>query len=126
MDDEITLDALAEKNLGRESCGLGKFEGNFNCSLARALYNSSMESGFDEQIGAVDEIGWFAKFDLSDLNIKEDGVRVAGAIVNEDDNGFFTVQTFEDIGMMNREWTNIEQDYEEFYKEQGDQTENYG
>ena len=113
--DAYSIERVAGVDFQRKSC-LGKFEGNFNCDFGRELYELAGISGFDEQIGDVQHLGWFAKVDLSDLGIRELGAPVAGVIVTEDNSGFFDYEPFETIEEMESKWNEIEREYEEFYE----------
>ncbi|MDD3492573.1 MAG: hypothetical protein PHZ19_03650 [Candidatus Thermoplasmatota archaeon] len=105
----MDIEKLKGLNLGAKKCGPGKFEGNYNCDLAEALYDLTMVSGQDEEVGSVAETGlWAGVFrDLSDLNIKEDGQKIVGAIVTEDDQGFFDYETFSNRKKLEQAWKRI-------------------
>ncbi len=114
--DAESIDAFAGKDLQRRTC-LGKFEGNYNCLLARAIYDIIMDGGTDEQIGDVGELGWFGRIDLSDLNIKEDGEKVKGVIVSENDMGSFSYASYDDKEELDKNWKEIEKEYDEYFEE---------
>ena len=118
MQDDVRLEELKGKDLGREPCGLGKFEGNFNCSLAKALYDTVMEGGVDDEIGDAEDFGWFGKVELKDLNIKEDGQPIAGAIVSQGSMGFFTYKTYPRDVELEQDWDEILAEAQDYYGEE--------
>lgn len=62
--------------------GPGKFEGNDDLRIAKALYTLTLDGQTDDQIGSVDEgmwIGWIGRF-----------------VCQEDPYGFFEYEVFED------------------------------
>jgi len=65
----------------------GKFKGNADIALAQRLYDVTMESGQIEDIGSVDEGGWYAwiedDYGLDDMR--------RHYIAVQDSQGFFTV-----------------------------------
>jgi len=118
---DIRLEELKGKDVGvRESCGLGKFEGNHNCTFAKALYDAVLEGGTDDEVGDVQDFGWYGKVDLGDLNIKESGNPVAGAIVHEDSSGFFTYSTYPRKDEFEQDWNEIIAEAQEYYDEGDD------
>ena len=82
--------------------GPGKYEGCGNYALtARYLY----EECCDDEIGSVDELGWFGRFDG-----KLKGAQVR-AIVCEDNQGFVDVEYFDTTEALDRKWSDIENAY---------------
>ena len=81
--------------------GLGKFEacGNY-ALLAQYLYENH-----DEEIGDCETFGWYAKH-----NGRIKGVNVF-AIINEDSQGFVTVDYFDDAEALYEAWDKIEAEY---------------
>ena len=108
--DAYSIERVGGVDFQRKSC-LGKFEGNFNCDFGRELYELAGISGFDEQIGDVQHLSWFAKVDLSDLGIRELGAPVAGVIVTEDNSGFFDYEPFETIDIDPETKERVTEDY---------------
>lgn len=105
-------------DMKQERPALGKFEGNYNVSFAEALYEVVMSGCCDGEAGDCPEFGcWYGRIGLDDLNIREDGEPVVGAIVSEDDRGFFGYQTFQTVSEFENAWEKIEKMVERFYEE---------
>ena len=112
------IEDFRSANVRREQPAPGKFEGNYSASFAEALHEVTMNGGCDEEAGDCPEFGcWYGKIGLADLNIREDDEPVIGAIVSEDDRGFFGYQTFQTIGEFEESWEKIEKMVERFYEE---------
>ena len=90
----------------------GKFEGNEDEELAEKLYNCVQEGWTEEEIGSVQESGWFGV-------VEHDGVRY---IVNEDDQGFFGYQLY-DAEEWNELYDGYYDDIEEYDDDEYDEEE---
>ena len=75
----------------------GKFEGE--SEIARDLYEASLDGFEDDQIGDVNEMGWYGRFN------KEN------AILSEDDSGFVHVEHFKNKEQLDRAWKEIQAIY---------------
>lgn len=110
---ETDVDDLRGRDLKESKPGPGKFEGNFNRELAEALYNLSQEGGCADELGGAEGYGWYGLIkDLEELHIKEDGSRVIGAYVSEDNDGFFLYKTFSNAKELNAKWQEIQKMFE--------------
>ena len=110
-----TLDSLRGKDLNHSPSGPGKFEGNYNREFAEAIHDVFMNGFGDEELGDVQDFGWYGLADdLSEYGIKIDGKLVVGAIANEDNSGFFGVETYTSEKQLKDAWNAIEKDYEKF------------
>lgn len=79
--------------------------GKFNCDLAEELYRKSLAGGWtDDEIGSVDELGWFAIF------------REEKAILSEDELGFVDVVEYATEEIMENAWQLIVDSYTEFWR----------
>jgi hypothetical protein len=88
---------------------LGKFESNGNYyHVAQYLYSVTGDGGFDE-IGSVDELGWYARFDG-----KIKGRGPFFALLSEHSQGFFDIEWFDDLESLDVAWKGIEEEYENF------------
>jgi hypothetical protein len=85
----------------------GKFEGNYSEWVAEVLYDICGNSGYDESFGDVGDYGWYAL-------IKG---QLHWFIVDEDNNGFFTYQEFDDFMEAQDVWDAILEDYETWLNE---------
>ena len=95
-----------KKNLLDPVSGPGKFEGELE--LARVLYDFSLDSGQDEDVGAVDEGGYFMLF--LGLTPKEVGGKIGkikAAIVEEDSQGFVSASYYESDAEAQSAWDEI-------------------
>jgi hypothetical protein len=98
--------------------GSGKFAGCADADVAEALYDMTLEGGANEEIGSVQELGWYGL--LIDTGVQG----VPHAIVNEDSDGFFTYQEFQTEDAARRRWSRIESMYDE-YDDADDDTDYY-
>ena len=89
---------------------LGKFEGNGDEKLAELLYEASLNGELDEEIGSVDELGWYGRF--------IDRVDLLYYILTEDSQGFFSYQQYATLPELNVAWDEIEAMYETFDNEE--------
>lgn len=87
----------------------GKFEGE--PIATELLYDASMESGEDEQLGESDGFGWFALFDGIELG--KDNEKVY-AILSENSQGFVSGEYFDTRAQLLRAWKTLERDYEDY------------
>jgi hypothetical protein len=116
--DIITLSDLRNKDLPRKPSGPGKFEGCYNADLTEALYDTVMDGFVDEEIGSVQEQGWYGLIrDVQQYHIKIDGKEIVGAIVAEDSNGFFEATTYYDKNSLMKDWENILEEYSVYGEE---------
>ena len=118
----------------------GKFEGEL--AIAEYVYKLVGESWQDDEIGSVDEMGWYGLFRFKDTENKarflkgleeaaaEEGesltpeerkfvMRLAGLIVSESESGGFGVNWFTNKRELDAAWSEIQDDYEKFYEEEG-------
>lgn len=77
--------------------GPGKFEGCESQEVAERLNEIVLDGGFDDQFGSTDEGVWCAL--------------VADAIVQEDDQGFFTYEVMESEEQARRIFDQMGADY---------------
>ena len=93
--------------------GPGKFEGeNY---VTRYVYDVAGD-GMLDNIGSVDELGWFARF-----SGKVKGRGPFHVIVSEDSNGFVYGQYFPSEKALEKRWAQIEREYERYYDEGGEE-----
>lgn len=90
----------------------GKFEGE--TWLTVQVYESSNEGGADEEIGSVDEIGWYALFTNFEAS---DGSKRHG-ILSEDSNGFVSFAESDTAEEAQAEFSQIVDEYNRFDEEQ--------
>ena len=94
--------------------------GKFSDTVAEALYEMTME-GADEEVGDVQDFGWYGFLDFRDepIEVEEDGevTKYYGAIVNEDNSGFFSHKLYTHIDMAILEWSDVMEEAAEFYGE---------
>jgi len=76
----------------------------FGSELAEQLYAISLDGGQDDEIGSVQEAGWFGLFLLEK------------AILVEDNQGFVDAWEFDSIPKTYAEWQSVEKQYEMFYE----------
>lgn len=74
----------------------------FSSPLAEHLYSLSLDSEQDEQIGSVDELGWFALF------------RGYLAILESDSQGFVAAAQFDNEETLQRAWDETVRQYEDY------------
>lgn len=79
---------------------------------AEFLNDLAGDSLFEDEIGDVSELGWFALFDLSH---DEDITLEPWAILKEDSAGNMTVVAAGERAEVMREWKNISELYADFY-----------
>ena len=80
----------------------------FNSELAETLYEQSLECGPDEEIGSVDELGWFGLF--------EDEL----VILQEDSQGFVYAHQQANLNQNRLFWAIVENSYRNYYDEEGE------
>jgi hypothetical protein len=83
--------------------GPGKFEGCHDKRIARVLYDIAGMSGCDEDIGSVQELGWFG------LIIQ----RNHAYIISEDSQGFFDYTYFDSVQDAREAYNRIVSEYDE-------------
>jgi hypothetical protein len=84
--------------------GPGKFEGVPEDIPAEDLYEQVLDGGTVDEIGSVDELGWYGL-------VERDG---RWYIVEEDNYGFFDAEEFGSESEARARWREIEKAYEEF------------
>lgn len=85
----------------------GRFEGNADEALAERLFDVTMDSGQDEDIGSVDELGWYGL--ILDFEGKS-------YVVEQDTYGFFGYVEYESADAARTAWKQVEDTYGEFYE----------
>lgn len=68
----------------------------------------------DEQIGSVDELGWFG--------LARHHVRPGGLVLNQNEQGFRGVWITDSAGQLEARWAAIEEDYDRFYRRRDKET----
>jgi hypothetical protein len=107
---ESVLDYAEEMGiLAKESTDPGKFEGAGSQHLARKLYDITLESGQDEDIGEADTFGWYA-FIKNYKNGKS-------YILSEDSQGFVSYEEFDEAGEADTAWATLQEQWEAFNTE---------
>lgn len=106
--------------------------GKFNSKVDEYLYSFSLEERLNDEIGSVDEIGWFGKinvkenaiipspeeikeFCLSSKDVKFLNAIKTGCIVEEDSNGFVHIDFFDEFNLLDETWNEIVKMYNNFY-----------
>lgn len=107
--------------------------GKFNSKVDEYLsYLTTDRSNVNDEIGSVDEIGWYGRintagnpivpspeeikeFSLSSKDIKFLNEIKAGCIVEEDSDGFVHVDFFDEIDLLDEAWDGIVKTYDNFY-----------
>ncbi len=105
------------KKITRKSTGPGKFEATTD--LGEYLYELSLESGHDDELGDSETFGWYALFDGVEIENENGEQETIYAILKEDSQGFITVDEYDDHEILMEEWNNLQEEYEEF-EEEGD------
>lgn len=117
--DEPTLESLSGKELGYDPAGPGKFEGASNEAFAEAVHSVFGEGFGDEELGDVQDFGWYGCLDVSEYKIREDGHPIVGVIAYEDNFGFFSTTRYHDKKEFKKAWADLEAEYQT-YSEQSD------
>jgi len=105
--------------------------GKFNTILDSYVYQVSLDGGCDDEIGSVDEGGWFGLMRnghtifkdhdplLETLNEaeREKLTSSAGVILSEDSNGFLSVDYFNTDAELDEAWDRIVSDHEDIETE---------
>jgi len=86
----------------------GKFEGNADEALAERLYDVTMDGGQDDEIGTVDELGWYGL--ILDFEGKS-------YVVEQDTYGFFTYSEFDSADAARTAFGQVEKSYAEIEEE---------
>jgi hypothetical protein len=79
----------------------GKFEGNADESLAERLHQMTLDGGPDEETGDVQESGWYGLL----IDTGEDDA--PHAIVEEDSQGFFSYESYENEAEAREAWKKL-------------------
>lgn len=101
------------KNVKR---GGSKYPGKFESSgeLGEYLHEITMDSGQDEELGDVQDFGWYGLFN----GIKVPGIKKkVYAIVSEDSQGFWDVYEYNSSKEVMKAWDKLSHEYEEFMEE---------
>ena len=85
--------------------GPGKFEACGDSRLADVLYGITLESGCVEEIGSVDELGWYGIIENRDH----------AYIVEEDSQGFFDYTRYDTIRAAHTVFSKLWDMYDEYY-----------
>ena len=100
----------------------------FNSRVDEFAYMLSLDGSHDDEIGSVDELGWFCLFNTSEdpftpseetiksLQLDEDNVSFlenvcGGCIVEEDIQGFVNVDFFDNEDELHKSWDAICYEY---------------
>lgn len=86
---------------------LGKFEGCYSIWTGEVLYTITMESGCSEDLGDVQDYGWYGLIH---------GNRWSW-IVKENSQGFFDYEQFDCAADADATWAQIEDDYQAYMAE---------
>lgn len=78
-----------------------------------AMWEVSMDGGCDE-IGSVDELGWYGRIDFDDAEQADSGF--AGCILSQDSNGFKNCDWHDSREALDATWADIEAEYEAYYE----------
>jgi hypothetical protein len=113
-----------------EATGPGKFEGRGGGTTAELLYQLVMISGQNDELGDVESFGWYGLFEFPDgvyviedeADTPEDVDPTMGFIVDEDNSGFFSEQSFDDLKKLKKAWSRLEDEYED-YESEGEEDE---
>src|SRR6266571_7157828 len=111
--------------------------GKFNTILDSYVYEVSLDGGCDDEIGSVDEGGWFGMMRngrtifkdhdplLETLNEAERELLTtsAGVILSEDSNGFVYVDYFKTEDELNAAWDRIVSEHEDSETEDDEEGE---
>lgn len=98
--------------------------GKFSTILDAYVYDVSLDGGCDEELGSVDESGWYGLMRngfkdhdplLETLNEDEQAqlTECAGVILSEDSQGFVSVDYYDTDEALNAAWAEIEQEQAE-------------
>ena len=72
-----------------------------------------MDGGCDE-IGSVDELGWYVRINLDDAEQADSGF--AGCILSQDSDGFKSCYWHDSLEALDAAWADIEAEYEAYYE----------
>ena len=90
-----------------EKYGPGKFSSN----VEEYFYNMSMDYGPDDELGSVDEIGWYGLLLFKEDPVLVDEEIVVAAIVYENSEGFIEVETFNDHEVATDKWLTLREEF---------------
>jgi hypothetical protein len=88
----------------------GKFEGEPN--LTEKLYDLSLESGYDEDLGECDTFGYYMLFTGLDNGEFGNLEGYVAAILHEGSQGFVTGTYYEDLEYARATWRHLEKQWE--------------
>lgn len=92
----------------------GKFEACQNQELGEYLHQLSLD-GLDNELGDVSDFGFYG------LLLNVDGIgKNKSYIINEDNDGFFTYETYDTEKDAMAIWGNLEAEYQHFMDNQAD------
>lgn len=115
----------------------------FGTDVDEVLYTASLDGGPDEEVGDVQDFGWYGllrfkaepdgsvrefddyavELELSPDEIAEDLRGHAGGIIYEDSQGFVDVTLFKTEGELEKAWDELLSEAEEFYGEEDSEGE---
>ena len=81
----------------------------FSSDADEFVWEISMDGGIEE-FGSVDEGGWYGRIEFSNKDIAyllPMGIEANFAIISEDDQGFVSVEYFQDADQCQYEWEQI-------------------
>jgi hypothetical protein len=96
----------------------GKFEGEIN--LTERLYELSLESGQDEELGDVDTFGHYMLFTGLDNGEFGHLGGIKAAILHTGSSGFVGGTYYEDEGEARQVWAKLEEEYSQINAEEED------
>ena len=94
----------------------GKFEGTHYYHVVQWLYDQAGQSFLDDELGAVDDFGWYGKF-----SGKIKGRGPFHAICTEDNQGFFSVTWITSEAALDATWSMLETNYDDFCNEEDEE-----
>lgn len=96
-------------------------KGRWTVTIVEHLYNLTLEGWAAEELGSVQDFGWYGLLLFGDDPITaeydDSSEKVAAAILTEDSQGFVYADTFKTKKAAKEQWSKIEDEYEEFAKE---------
>lgn len=113
--------------------------GKFDSAITEVLYNMTMDQCQDEEEGEADMMGWFARFNggidretieryaNGDFSVEledEDYEALescAGAILQNDSQGFVYSSVFDSATELNKQWNQVLKMYEDAYAEENEE-----
>ncbi len=127
IEDFLAGEPIPPMILKYESTGPGKFEGSGGGNLGAWLYAMWNEGRADDELGDM-YFGSYGLFIFDEpVIVREDPFIIGqkgfedwefqGAIIEETDQGFVDVSTYDTIKLAREAWGKLEEDYEEFLTE---------